>query len=70
MLVFWRIFFLPSTVEITTREYFRTNVFSREIFRISLVVELGLNVPSAELSSVLDNCNEEITLFSHIYWGF
>jgi hypothetical protein len=33
-----------STVEITTRtrETSRTSVFSREIFRISLVVELGL----------------------------
>jgi hypothetical protein len=31
-----------STVEITTRENFRTSVFLREIFRISLVVELGL----------------------------
>jgi hypothetical protein len=32
-----------STVEITTRDNLHTNVFSREIFRISLVVELGLN---------------------------
>jgi hypothetical protein len=31
-----------SAVEITTRETFRTSVFSHEIFGISLVVELGL----------------------------
>jgi hypothetical protein len=39
-LCFWRMF---SLLWISPRENFHTSVFSREIFRISLVVELGLN---------------------------
>jgi hypothetical protein len=41
MLVFWRIFSLLW--KSLTREIFRTSAFPREIFRISLVVKLGLN---------------------------
>jgi hypothetical protein len=41
MLVFWRIFSLLWK-SLRARENFGTSVFSREIFRTSLVVELGL----------------------------